>query len=1004
MFRQTKRIFILSVLAVALAAGYQTAAAQTEANKAVIDRWTALWKTADLAIADEIFTADFVAHIPHYPDADDLEGYKEEVARGPSYVSDWDATIEDLIAEGDKVVGRFTAGGIWQPLGVPYTNTMIIIFRFVDGRIAEEWWEFDMLGVQQQAGAIPPSPEGPPAMQRANPEDFTWSAPSDVAGDPGDPQSNKALVRREFDAWNQGDLDALMTALDEVYAPSFVYHDPARPHVTDLASYKQWAADECFAPFPDLKMPVDDIIAEGDKVAVRWTFAGTHIALGREITQTGITLARIADGQVVEAWCACDMLGAVMQLTAVTPVDPGGEGLVAYYPLDADAGDASGNGLSGTVMGDTRPIDGIIGGAMEFDGDGDYIEVAHDARLDLTGSISLALWIRPDAEDPEGQGTETAPMAKAMSGMSPSWSWQVRYGWNSPQPYMAFTFNTSPRAWAYVGQNLEQGEWHHIACSADGQTLTAYLNGQATESTPMGAITSSPTPVLIGSDGWSCDWIGAVDEVRIYNRALSAGEILFLTGYLADVTAPGDLVQGVPNDGVTTGGEDNGWPAAETPELAIDDDVDTKYLHFKGDTGPTGLRVKPGVGPTVVTGVSFTTANDVPGRDPIAFELYGSNGSIDGPYTLIASRDIVDFAGAEEWPRFTKTATPIVLNNDTTYTYYQVLFTAIRGPAGGSVNSMQIAEVELFGMPLLPPPDVEANKEVARRFFEEMWNNRDLDIVEELISADMRGHAPTGEFTGYEGERQTILGTVAAFPDLVITIDEMIAEDNKVAMLTSYHGTHTGPLMGQIPPTGAEINMTGAILFHFGQGKIVEVWSYADMLGLMQQIGAASPPRSGPDDYVWSEPSQTIGAAGEVEANKLLVHRFVDEVWNQQKLDVMDEIFAADAVSHNPPIEHLYGPSDLEILRQGVSDYLTAYPDFNVVMHDVVAEGDKAMAYWTVNATHGGELMGIPPTGNPVSFSGHTMYRFADGKIVELWWAWDAMGMMEQITPAAATE
>lgn len=234
------------------------------------------------------------------------------------------------------------------------------------------------------------------------------------------------------------------------------------------------------------------------------------------------------------AWNDPSQWGTAILAVAPTPVDPGAEGLVAYYPLDADASDASGNGLDGVVMGDTTLIDGIMGGAMLFDGDGDYIEVAHDAALDITGAISLSLWIRPDAEDPEGKGTETAPMAKAGSAASPPWSWQVRYGWGSPKPYMAFTFNTSPRAWAYVGQKLTQGEWHHIACSADGQTLTAYLNGLATESTPMGAITSSPTPVLIGSDGWSCDWIGAIDEVAIYNRALSAAEMLYLAGYRAD--------------------------------------------------------------------------------------------------------------------------------------------------------------------------------------------------------------------------------------------------------------------------------------------------------------------------------------------------------------------------------------------------------------------------------------------------------------------------------------
>jgi hypothetical protein len=162
-------------------------------------------------------------------------------------------------------------------------------------------------------------------------------------------------------------------------------------------------------------------------------------------------------------------------------------------------------------------------------GGGDYIDCGNDASLDITGPISIALWIRPDADDPEGQGTETAPMAKAMSGVG--WSWQVRYGWGgAPEPYMAFTFNTSPRAWAFVGRNLERYEWVHIACSYDGTTLKCYVNGEQTDSTPMGPITSSEAPVLIGSDGWGCDWIGGIDEVAIYNRALSAGEVRYLAG------------------------------------------------------------------------------------------------------------------------------------------------------------------------------------------------------------------------------------------------------------------------------------------------------------------------------------------------------------------------------------------------------------------------------------------------------------------------------------------
>ena len=294
--------------------------------------------------------------------------------------------------------------------------------------------------------------------------------------------------------------------------------------------------------------------------------------------------------------------------------------------------------------------------------------------------------------------------------------------------------------------------------------------------------------------------------------------------------------------------------------------------------------------------------------------------------------------------------------------------------------------------------DPETNKVVARRFFEEMWNESRLDIVAELITSDMAGHAPTGEFTGYEGEKQTIQGTLVAFPDLQVTIDEIIAEGNKVALRTSYSGTHTGTLMGQIPPTGKSVQMTGSIIFQFENGKVAEAWSFADMLGIMQQIDAASPPRPTPEDYAWSAPSDATGEPGDPETNKTLVLRFVNEVWNQQKLEVMDEIFSSDVVSHNPPIEYQYGRSNLEILKQGVIDYLATYPDLHVVLDDTVAEGGIISARWTLSGTHLGILMGIPPTGKTVTFAGITMYRFADGKIVELWWAWDTMGMMRQIS------
>jgi hypothetical protein len=201
-----------------------------------------------------------------------------------------------------------------------------------------------------------------------------------------------------------------------------------------------------------------------------------------------------------------------------------------------------------------------------------------------------------------------------------------------------------------------------------------------------GEIAGGPRMFFAGGTQESSPTIGR-GEMNLQDGALAVflDQVKKYAG--SDVTVPGDIVKGVPDDG--------DWPGAEHPALAIDDNVSTKYLHFKGETEPTGVKITPLDGMTIVTGLTFTTANDATERDPISYELSGSNAGIDGPYELIASGDIVDFAGETAWPRFTKNVTPIMFANSTAYAHYQVMFPAVRDP--GSANSMQIAEIELIG-------------------------------------------------------------------------------------------------------------------------------------------------------------------------------------------------------------------------------------------------------------------------------------------------------------------
>ncbi len=184
---------------------------------------------------------------------------------------------------------------------------------------------------------------------------------------------------------------------------------------------------------------------------------------------------------------------------------------------------------------------------------------------------------------------------------------------------------------------------------------------------------------------WTMRWTNVAAAVLLLVSVVQAAH---------DVTSPDDTIVGVPNDG--------DWPKQESPARAIDDHANTKYLHFKGDrspdAGPTGFRVTPAVGLTVVNGMTFTTANDCPARDPVEFELHGSNESIEGPYKLIFKGGIADFQQVWPWPRNTKTATAIVFSNNTAYAHYQVLFPAIRDRTDGCANSMQIAEVELLSI------------------------------------------------------------------------------------------------------------------------------------------------------------------------------------------------------------------------------------------------------------------------------------------------------------------
>jgi steroid delta-isomerase-like uncharacterized protein len=131
----------------------------------------------------------------------------------------------------------------------------------------------------------------------------------------------------------------------------------------------------------------------------------------------------------------------------------------------------------------------------------------------------------------------------------------------------------------------------------------------------------------------------------------------------------------------------------------------------------------------------------------------------------------------------------------------------------------------------------EENKKLVLHWKDEIWNKRNLNIVDELYSTDYIGHivgAP-GPVRGRETLKQMIAPYFAAF-DIHITSEFLIAEGDMVAVYDTFHFKHTGAFQG-IPPTGKEATLTSTDIYRIVDGKIVEQWTEANMLSLMQQLG-----------------------------------------------------------------------------------------------------------------------------------------------------------------------
>jgi steroid delta-isomerase-like uncharacterized protein len=130
---------------------------------------------------------------------------------------------------------------------------------------------------------------------------------------------------------------------------------------------------------------------------------------------------------------------------------------------------------------------------------------------------------------------------------------------------------------------------------------------------------------------------------------------------------------------------------------------------------------------------------------------------------------------------------------------------------------------------------IEQNKTIVRRYLEE--GPRNPALTEESLAPDAVYYDPGAPPSiGIEGQQQRSAALLGAFPDTQFTVEDMIAEDDRIAVRWTFHATHTGNFRG-IPPTGKSVTMTGITIYRLANEKIKEARSNLDMLGLLQQLG-----------------------------------------------------------------------------------------------------------------------------------------------------------------------
>jgi len=231
----------------------------------------------------------------------------------------------------------------------------------------------------------------------------------------------------------------------------------------------------------------------------------------------------------MKAYILIGVLVAPMFLLTNMAVSMVDNSLVLYLTFDADEGntvkDLTSNHNDGDIKGNPKKVDGIFGSALKFNGTTDSVEIPHNASLNMTNTVTMEMWVNLDAGGPD---TNQVGIEKG--------GWEAGeyslYAHYNPGNKSAVQFFDLPVACGdansgNLGQDIKDGNWHHLAGVWDGKNIYIYTDGKLDLSWECGGkLNTNSKSVYIGArNGAERLLQGIVDEVRLYNRALSEAEV-----------------------------------------------------------------------------------------------------------------------------------------------------------------------------------------------------------------------------------------------------------------------------------------------------------------------------------------------------------------------------------------------------------------------------------------------------------------------------------------------